>query len=798
MRLVLHLIAFGFFLLIGGLAAGFIMLQQIAKDLPDYRQLADYQPPVVTRLHAADGRMMAEFATEKRVFVPVTAIPKRVIDAFMAAEDKTFFEHHGLDYPGIARAFVTNLTTDSTVGASTITQQVAKNFLLSREKSYLRKAREAILAVRIEQTYTKQQILELYLNEINLGAGAYGVAAASLTYFNKSLDEMSIEDAAMLAALPKAPTNYNPRLHYERAITRRNWVLDRMAVNGVITQTEADLAKARPIALAEAAKTQYVGSQYFVEEVRRALKDRFGDNGLYGGGLSVRTTMDPHLQDLATSALRNGLMAYDMRHGYRGPVTRLEGLTPENWQEQLKAVAVPKGATPWRLGLVLDNRTAPFRLGFADGTTGLLPESAWRWTGRRPLLGDVILAEAEGSGEPGPETTYLLRQIPAVQGAIIALDPHTGRVLAMQGGFSSEMSEFNRATQALRQPGSSIKPFVYLTALEQGLTPSSLVQDAPFELSQAGQAVWRPNNYGHDFLGPTPLRVGIEKSRNLMTVRLADYIGMEHVANTALRFGIYDKVDHPVLSLALGAGETTLFRMVTAYAMLVNGGKRIVPTMVDRVQDRNGKTVYRHDSRVCADCVQASWGSQATPELPDGRSQVVDGRYAYQMVEMLQGVVQRGTAATLRSLNRPLAGKTGTSNDAKDVWFVGFSPDLVCGVFVGFDTPRSLGAKETGGSVAVPIFKAFMGEALADTPATPFRMPRGLRLVRVNATDGELTDGDDPKAIWEAYIPGTEPTGDSGEVLGGDAEGGVDMMMPTTDPTGADAPDTGTGTGTLY
>ncbi|WP_207459869.1 penicillin-binding protein 1A [Azospirillum sp. SYSU D00513] len=765
-----------------GAGFGVYLLDHYNHDLPDYTKLATYEPPVTTRVHAGDGRLLAEFASEKRVFVPITAIPKRVTNAFLAAEDKNFYEHRGIDPIGLIRAVVTNVENlgrdRRPVGASTITQQVAKNMLLTNEVSFARKIKEAILAVRIERAFTKDRILELYLNEIFLGFRSYGVAAAALNYFNKGLDELTIEEAAYLAALPKAPSNYHPERQRDAAVARRNWVIGRMAEDGHITPEEAREAQAKPLTVRQRDETQYVTSEYFAEEIRRELVKLYGEEALYEGGLSVRASMDPALQAAANKALRNGLIEYDRRHGYRGPVTRMEGF--DGWAKALAAIPVPPGSEGWRLAVVLkDDAADALEIGFADGTRGRIPLAELRWAQaqrengslgpaiRRPSdaakLGDVVLVEAvekDGQGKAYPPASFGLRQVPAVQGGLMAMDPHTGRVLAMVGGFSPAMSSFNRATQAMRQPGSSFKPFVYLTALDQGFTPSSLVQDAPFEFDPGpGQPVWRPANYSGQFYGPTPLRVGIEKSRNVMTVRLAQSIGMDKVKAYAERFGIVDNLQ-PYLPMSLGAGETTVMRMTAAYAMLANGGKKITPTFVDRVQDRTGKTIFRHDNRPCDGCRDVEWSpSAAVPAVPDTREQIADPRTVYQIVSMLEGVVQRGTAAKLAALGKPLAGKTGTTNDSMDAWFVGFSPDLVVGTYIGFDQPRTLGAKETGTSAALPVFQDVMEVALKDKPATPFRVPRGLRLVRVNPANGQLAQPGE-KAIWEAFLPGTEPNPD--------------------------------------
>jgi penicillin-binding protein 1A len=766
--------------------------EHYSQGLPDAAQLRDYQPPTMTRVHAGDGRLLAEYAIEKRVFVPISAMPALVVKAFIAAEDKNFYSHQGVDPGGMARAALQNLANlgrhRRLAGASTITQQVAKNFFLTNEVSIERKAKEAILALRIERTLTKDRILELYLNEIYLGQGSYGVAAAALNYFNKSLDELTVGEAAYLAALPKGPSNYNPILHAERAKERRDYVIERMLENDFITQQQAQVAEAEPIQVRRRDPDEVVRADYFAEEVRRELFARYGEAGLYKGGLSVRTTLDPKLQAIADRVLRAGLVAYDRRHGWRGPLSK--GVGPTGWAEALAALVVPPGAGPWQLAAVLKLDAEGADIGLKGGERGRIPfaELAWArpWlpdqrvgaAPRRPAdvvsVGDVILVEPVTAGADGkikyPAGSFGLRQIPDVGGAMVALDPHTGRVLAMTGGLSYEISQFNRATQAERQPGSSFKPFVYMAALDSGYTPSTIVLDAPFVIDQGpGLPKWKPTNFENKFLGPIPLRIGIEQSRNLATVRIAESIGMEKVAEYAERFGVVDHLPR-YLSMSLGATDTTLLRLTTAYAMIVNGGKRIEPTFIDRIQDRQGRTILKHDRRDCSRCSPLVWDHGPPPELVDEREQVVDPRTAYQMVSILQGVIDNphGTGHIIAVLHRPLAGKTGTTNDSNDVWFLGFSPDLVVGTYVGFDTPRSLGGtrSDTGGGICAPIFRDFMAEALRAVPATPFRIPPGVRLVRVNPDTGHLAQAGDARVIYEAFKPGTEPRVDGPAEVG--------------------------------
>lgn len=793
-----------------GVLVAFYAIHHFSRDLPDYSQLETYEPPIATRVYAGDGRLLAEFATEKRVFTAIDAIPKRVVDAFLAAEDSEFFDHSGVNFFSMVRAAfqnVGNLAADRRpVGASTITQQVAKNFLLSNELSIARKVKEIVLAFRIEKALTKRRILELYLNEIYLGYGAYGVAAAAGNYFGKSLDELSLSEAAYLAALPKAPSNYHPIRNRPAAVARRNWVLERMRDEGFITAEAAAKAEADPLSVRLRDETETARADYFAEEVRRFLIARYGEDSLYRGGLAVKTSLDPHLQAIADKVLRAGLRAYDRRHGWRGAIAHIE--PGGDWQKRLIALPPVGGLAPWRLAVVLSTAADHAEIGFTDGTRARLPLSEMTWARKTleegrvgPAVkapsdvvkpGDVIAVEAVKREN---ETVLALRQIPLVQGAIVAMDPHTGRVLAMSGGYSQDMSVFNRATQAKRQPGSAFKPFVYLAALDAGLTPSTRILDAPIVIDQGpGLPKWKPENYTQKFYGPAPMRIGIEQSRNLMTVRLAQTIGMDKVADVAERFGVVDKLQ-PTLANSLGATETTLLRLTAGYAMLDNGGKRITPTLVDRVQDRYGKTLFRADQRACAACRAEAWKGQEPPVVPDTRPQIADPISAYQMVSMMEGVVQRGTGVRIAALHRSIAGKTGTTNDSNDAWFVGFTADLAVGVFVGFDHPATLGAKEQGASVAVPIFKDFMAEALKGTPDVPFRIPPGVNLVRVNHDTGQLAKPGDRVVILEAFRAGTGPT-DTATLLGmGDESGGGSAAMGGGF-TGSTA--TGTGTGGLY
>lgn len=781
-----------------------VYLGRLSQDLPSIDELAEYEPPITSRVHAGDGRLIAEFARERRVFVPIDRIQPHLVNAFLAAEDANFYEHGGLDFVGIIRATINNignvLRDDRLEGASTITQQVAKNFLLSSEQRLERKLREMLLARRIERAFEKNDILELYLNEIYFGRRSYGVAAAAMNYFGKSLNELTLSESAFLAAVVNGPARFHPIRHPERTLNRRNWVLSRMAEEGFITQAEAEAAADEPLRVIERFQgEEYLAAEYFVEEARRQLFDTYGEEQLYNGGLSIRTTLDTQLQLAARDALRNGLESYDRRHGYRGPLGEIEA--GEGWPERLAAFEdVPSDIdAEWFPAVVLEVTAEHVRIGYLiepedepgeiidverqdeieeeivpDPAEGEIALSELEWA-RQALedglmgpvvnapsdvlsVGDVILAEALVDDE-GEAAGFGLRQVPAVNGALLALDPHTGRVLAMAGGYSFQQSQFNRATQARRQPGSSFKPFVYAAALDNGYTPVSMILDAPFVASGGPDLrFYRPQNYSERFYGMSTLRLGLELSRNVMTVRLAQEMGMEPIADYGERFGIYDDLS-PVLAMSLGAGETTLWRLVTAYGALVNGGARIEPTILDRVQDRHGETIYVHDPRAGEDFDVEEWSPLlAEPDVPELGEEVVSPVTAYQIVHILEGAVQRGTGQALRSLGRPLAGKTGTTNDFRDAWFVGFGPDIVVGAYVGFDTPYQMGSGEAGGRVAAPIVRDFLEVALDNYPVAPFRVPEGVSLVPIDARTGEPSVLGRPGTILEAFQPGSEPS----------------------------------------
>jgi penicillin-binding protein 1A len=798
MRMLARFIAFLFaagaiVFTVGALAVG-ALVYAFSKDLPDHTQLSNYEPPVMTRVHATDGTVVAEYAHERRLYLPANAIPRLVKDAFISAEDKNFYTHHGIDPEGMLRAVKVLLEGNKRMqGASTITQQVAKNFLLTPERSFERKIQEALLSLRIEQTYSKEKILELYLNKINLGFGSYGIAAAALNYFDKSVQELTLAEAAYLAGLPKAPNNYNPWRNHDAAVDRRNYVLTRMVENGYITRAEGEAAKAEPLVVhPHVVSANSFAAGYFVEEVRRELYDRYGERKLYEGGLSVRTTLDPTMQLMARKALANGLVRFDEAHGYRGPYKQIS--IGSDWGPPLADIPGLGDVAPWRLAVVLEVGESALRVGLQppklpSGEIARSREIATvtadnaRFV-RKKLrqafsIGDVIFVEPI-EGRPGQ---MRLRQIPEISGAIVAMDPYTGRVFAMIGGFSFDQSSFNRATQAERQPGSSFKPFVYATALDNGYTPSSILLDEPVEITQPNGEVWRPENFESGHYGPHTLRYGIEHSKNLMTVRLARDIGMPLIAETARRFGIYDNMP-PMLSMSLGAGETTLMRMVTAYSMLDNGGKQIKATLIDRIQDRWGHTIYRHDERECLGCDADHYSSDNEPKLVDKSEQVLDPLTAYQITSIMEGVIERGTGVSIKELGKHLAGKTGTTNEAKDLWFIGYSPDLAVGVYLGYDKPRSMGDSAQAATYAAPIFRDFMKMALLNKPDTPFRVPPGIKLISVDVRSGLRASGQG--SILEAFKPGTAPP-DS--YNGGDH---TPVALPASDSQ------VGAGTGGLY
>ncbi len=762
---------------LGALLVGWALMWLVfARDLPSVEGLKTYEPPLPTNVRGYDGTPVHSYARERRVQLRYDEFPKLLVQSYMAAEDRTFFSHSGLDYPGIVAAIVTNLgRSGKKVGASTITQQVAKNLLLTNEATYTRKVKEAILAKRIEAALTKPQIMELYLNQIALGRNSFGVQAAARAYFNKDVGELGLHEMAFLSILPKSPETYGRAKFAGRALERRNWVLGKMAENGYIDAGQRDAARAMPLGtVARVATVADLSGGYFLEEVRRELLDRFGESAqggrnpfsVYEGGLWVRTSLDSAKQEAAAGALRDGLARYDAGKGWSGPIKHLEA--GEGWASRLAAANLGAGYPEWRVAMVLGKGATTAEIGFADGTTAALPSwaaaSPRRGTAQSAFQvmqpGDVILVKNDGGA-------WTLRNLPGISGGMVVEDPHTGQILAMQGGFDSRIQSFNRAMQALRQPGSSFKPFVYASALDGGMTPASIIIDGPFCVYQSaklGRKCFK-NFGGGGGSGPHTMRWGLEQSRNLMTVRAASQTGMDKVVKTAANVGISDPgKNYPaVLAIALGAGDTTVMKMVNAYSILARNGRSVQPTLIDFVQDRNGKVRYRADARACDRCNMAEYDGKPMPRPGVAGKIVMDPLSAYQVVHMLEGVIQRGTAVALNDLDRPIFGKTGTTTGPTNVWFVGGSADLIAGVYMGYDTPKPMGGYAQGGTLAVPIFKAFAQKAMKDDPVIPFRAPAGMRMIRIDRVSGKRVYGawpsSDPKSqvIWEAFKPESEP-----------------------------------------
>ena len=755
------------FFLIGLIGVSYLIYINV-KELPDYNQIANYNPPIVTRFYASDGKLLEEYAKEYRLFVPINAIPKQLQYAFIAAEDKNFYEHSGIDFSGILRAGIQNIINISRnkknlVGGSTITQQVVKNFLLTNEKTISRKIKEAVLSFRITNVYTKDKILELYLNQIYLGSGAYGVASASLAYFNKSINELTIEESALLAAMPKAPSSFSPKKFYDKALIRRNWVLERMREEEFITEDEFKNSIKQPITLRTKSPEQTVKADFFAEAVRRRVAEKYSPKSLYEGGLYIRTTLDPKLQKIAEKALRTGLVTYDKRRGYKNVVTNVK--TPESYKETLEKYETTEKIEGWEYAIIKSIDSDKLNITLLNDKNSTIPQSEMTWAlGSKQSIkskfniGDVIITENIGKH-------HTLRQIPKVNGGIVVMDPHLGKVLAMVGGFDFRTSKYNRVDQAMRQPGSAFKTFVYLSALENGFTPSSIIDDSPIAMSQGpGLPLWRPRNYHRDFLGPTTLRRGLELSRNTMTVNLSQMLGIHKVVQVAQRFDIC-KNPKPMFSMVLGAMETNLLNMTTAYATILNGGKKVTPSLIERIQDRNGKIIFTHDNRNCNGCNLSagqyyniiSNNENVLPKVIEDSERITDEQTAYQIISILQGAVEHTvTGRSIRALGKTLAGKTGTTNESKDTWYIGFSPDLVVGTFVGFDEPKSLGAKDSGATIAQPIFVEFMKEALKDTIDIPFRIPPGISLVKINYETGKPSMAPSG-TIYESFKTGTEP-----------------------------------------
>jgi penicillin-binding protein 1A len=748
-----------FFKITSRLAIGIIVLVLVflfstlwyfSIDLPDYKILANYKPPISSRVHAGDGQLIAEYALQKRLFIPYESIPKNVINSFLSSEDKNFFSHPGVDAKSITRAVVKNLknffSKKRLEGASTITQQVAKNFLLTSEVSLKRKIKEAILAFRIERAYSKERIMELYLNQIYLGQGTYGIAAASLEYFDKGVNELSYEEAALLAALPKAPSKYNPYKSIEKAKLRRDLVLKNLYENLYISADEYKKFKKKGIKTKKRKIKLLEEANFYTEEVRRSISDNYGYDELYKGGLSIRTPLNSVYQVEALKSLREGLEEYDKRHGWRGPVINLKN---SDWQNSIKKF-IPDKSLNWKLAKVVDVKQLYAKIEIENKELGIIDFKNVNWI-RAESFQNIIKVNDIIYVKKIKKNKWSLKQLPKINGGIVVMDPYTGRVLAMAGGFSFKLSEFNRATQAQRQPGSAFKPIVYAAALENGFNPSTLVLDAPFVIEQGeGLKTWKPENYGKKFYGPSTLRIGIEKSRNLMTVRIAQKVGFDQISKITENFGIYKNVPE-LLSVSLGSAETTLIKLTNAYCTFVNGGKKVTPIFIDRIQDRRGKTIFNADKRKCVGCEEISYLKDEIPTIEDNSEQIISTETAYQITSMMEGVIKRGTGKRLRNLNIPLAGKTGTTNKNMDAWFLGFTSKLVIGVYVGFDDPKSLGKYETGAKAALPIFKKFIKSVVTKKDALPFKVPKNINLVQVDVETGKLPNVNTKITIYESF-----------------------------------------------
>lgn len=729
--------------------SGFLYL---SSGLPDYKKLETYEPPVSSRVYANNGDLIAEYAVEKRLFIPYDSIPKLIINAFISAEDKNFFDHSGIDPQGIFRAIINNfknIVNDKRLqGASTITQQVSKNFLLTNEVSLKRKIKEAILAFRIEKAYTKEKILELYLNQIYLGSGTYGVAAASLEYFDKSVKELNYSEAALLAALPKAPNKYNPFKSYEEAKLRRNLVLQNLNENNFISNSELEKYKLEEINLKKRKIELLEEANYYTEEIRKTIKDKYGFDKLYAEGLSIKSALDVNYQLYALSALRSGIEAYDRRHGWRGPI--LNTKTKNNWQEILNEKKLDSSLN-WSLAEIINVKDSEIVFKILNKEEqGTIAINNLKWAIRKTIydsfkINDVIYINKDTNQK------WELKQYPNVNGAIVVIDPFNGKIKALAGGFSFNSSEFNRATQAKRQPGSAFKPFVYAAALENNFLPNSIILDAPFTAEQGvGLKNWKPENYGKEFYGPSTLRKGIEYSRNLMTVRIAQDLGLKKILDLSNELDIYNEIPE-LLSVSLGSAETTLLQITNAYTIFVNGGKKTNPIFIERIQDRRGKTIYNSDKRECVGCDKFSETENLTPYLKDNYKQVISKETSYQILSMLEGAVQRGTGKNLKDLNVPLAGKTGTTNDNYDAWFIGATSKLIVGVYIGFDDPKTLGKNETGAVAALPIFKNFVRQALYKDEFKPFSVPEEIFFAAIDYNTGKKENFSNAEAIVEAF-----------------------------------------------
>ncbi len=726
------------------------ILWNFSNKIPDYKFLKSYKPPVSSKVYSGNGDLVSDFSKEKRIFVPYSSIPQNVINAFLSAEDKNFFSHPGVDAKGVLRAVINNInnimTSKRLEGASTITQQVAKNFLLTNEVSINRKIKEAILAFRIERALSKERILELYLNQIYLGSGAYGVAAASLEYFDKSIKELNYIEAAMLAALPKAPSKYNPYRNTELAKFRRDLVLKNLFENNFINFNEYKDFKSQKIELNKPKKVFLEDAQYYIEDVRKKVIETLSYEKVYKQGFNINTPINLKLQKIATQSLREGLVDYDRRKGWRGPIDNKN--LNNKWSENLDEYEIEKSIN-WKIAIVKKINKFSAEIETRDKKKGIINYKDITWTKKEFdnlfKIGDIIYVKQISNDN------FSLQQIPKINGGIVVMDPFTGRVMAISGGFSFKSSEFNRASQALRQPGSAFKPFVYALALENNYTPSSLVLDAPLVLDQGSDLkMWKPENYGKKFYGPSTLRVGLEKSRNLMTVRIAQKIGVKNLTKFSKDLGIYDNPDE-LLSISLGSAETTLLKLTSAYSAFVNGGRLVSPILIDRIQDSEGNTILNNEKRKCSNCLKISFTGSEYPNIKNPYKQVFSPQTAYQVTSLLEGVIKRGTGKKLRDLNLNLAGKTGTTNENTDTWFIGFTSNLVIGVYVGMDNPQPLGKFETGSKTALPIFKKFVKEAVKKSDARPFKVSKGITMMVIDPLTGQKAKFSSTKTILEAY-----------------------------------------------
>jgi len=728
----------------------FGILWNFSTNIPDYKFLKSYKPPVSSKVYSGNGNLVADFSKEKRIFVPYSSIPKNVVNSFLSAEDKNFFSHPGVDAKGVLRAVINNIqnimSSKRLEGASTITQQVAKNFLLTNEVSINRKIKEAILAFRIERALSKERILELYLNQIYLGSGAYGVAAASLEYFDKSIKELNYEEAALLAALPKAPSKYNPYRNYELAKFRRDLVLKNLLDNSFISSIEYEKLKVKKILLKKKKKIFLEDSQYYIEDVRKNIIEILSYEKVYNQGFNINTPINLEFQKIATDSLRDGLIDYDKRKGWRGPITNKK--FNKSWSSNLEKYNL-ESTINWELAIVKEVSKFSTEIETKNNKNGIIEFKDISWTKKEFTdlfnKGDIIYVKQT------KDNKYSLKQVPKINGGIVVMDPYTGRVLALSGGFSFKNSEFNRVSQALRQPGSAFKPFVYALALENNYTPSSLVLDAPLVLDQGSDLkMWKPENYGKKFYGPSTLRVGLEKSRNLMTVRIARNLGIDKLASFSKELGIYKNPDE-LLSISLGSAETTLMKLTSAYSAFINGGKLVSPILIDRVQDSQGNTILNNENRTCANCDQVSFTGKDYPYIKNNYKQIFSPQTAYQITSLLEGVVKRGTGKKLKNLNLNLAGKTGTTNNNTDAWFIGFTSNLVIGVYVGMDNPQPLGKFETGSKTALPIFKNFIKKAIKKSEARPFKVSEGITMMVIDPVTGQKAKFSSKDTILEAY-----------------------------------------------